>query len=265
MTAPEYEVYAIKYGDRVGQRGHIFIGGDPHDAPLAMDYFIWVMRSAERTVVLDIGFNQEEGERRGRNFLRCPTEGLQLLGIDAATVADVVISHMHYDHVGNLDKFPNATFHIQDAEMAFVTGRPMTHKVLRHSFVLSEVQQMLAAVYGDRVQFHDGDEDLFPGISLHHIPGHTRGLQSVRVNTARGQVMLASDAAHYYEGLSDSRPFMTHENVYLMLEGYRRLKQLAPSDAHIMPGHDPLVLERYPAPAPELEGIVAVLHAPPSA
>lgn len=265
MPTPEYEVYAIKYGDRMGKRGQIFIGGDPHDAPLAMDYFVWAVRSAERTVVLDIGFNKEEGERRGRNFLRCPTEGLKLVDIDAAQVADVVISHMHYDHVGNLDKFPNATFHIQDEEMAYVTGRPMTHKPLRHSFVLSEVQAMLAAVYGDRVQFHDGDEELFPGISLHHIPGHTRGLQSMRVNTARGPVMLASDAAHYYESLTDQRPFMTHENIYLMLEGYRRLQQLAPDIAHIVPGHDPLVLERYQAPEPALQGIVAALHEAPSA
>ena len=265
MSAPEYEVYAVKYGDRIGTRGTIFMMGDPHDAPLAMDYFVWAVKGDGRQVVLDIGFNKAEGERRGRTFHRCPTEGLKLIGIDAETVEDVVISHMHYDHVGNLDKIPNARFHIQDAEMAFVTGRPMTHKALRHSFVLSEVQEMLAAVYGDRVVFHDGDDDLFPGISLHHIPGHTRGLQSMRVNTARGPVVLASDAAHYYESLTDGRPFMTHENIYLMLEGYRRLKRLAPSDDHIVPGHDPLVLGRYPPPTPELAGIVARLDVAPNA
>jgi len=264
MALPEYEIFAVKYAERTGTRGTVFVHGDPHDAPLGMDYFVWVMRSAERTVVLDVGFGKAEGERRGRTFLRCPTEGLAMLGVDAEAIDDVIISHMHYDHAGNLELFPNARFHIQDAEMSYVTGRAMTHKALRGSFVLADVQQMVAALYGDRVVFHDGDEDLFPGISLHHIPGHTRGMQSVRVHTARGWVVLASDAAHYYECLTDGRPFQTHENMYLMLEGYRRLRQLAPDDAHIVPGHDPEVLKRYPAPEPEMQGIVAALHQPPA-
>ena len=123
MSEPIYEVFAIKYGDRVGSRGTIFVHGDPHDAPLAMDYFVWALRSAERTIVVDVGYGQAEGERRGRSFLRCPTEGLRLLGIDAAAVEDVIITHMHYDHAGNLELFPNARFHIQDEEMGFVTGR----------------------------------------------------------------------------------------------------------------------------------------------
>jgi len=263
MALPEYEIFAVKYAERTGTRGTIFVHGDPHDAPLGMDYFVWVIRSAERTVVLDVGFGKAEGERRGRTFLRCPTEGLAMLGVDPGAIEDVIISHMHYDHAGNLDLFANARFHIQDDEMAYVTGRAMTHKALRGSFVLADVQQMVAALYGDRVVFHDGDEDLFPGISLHHIPGHTRGMQSVRVHTARGWVVLASDAAHYYECLTDGRPFQTHENMYLMLEGYRRLRQLASDDAHIVPGHDPEVLARYPTPQAAMEGIVAALHLAP--
>jgi glyoxylase-like metal-dependent hydrolase (beta-lactamase superfamily II) len=260
---PEYEIYAIKYGERMGTRGGIFIHGDPHDAPLAMDYFVWVIRNNDRTVVLDVGFSQAEGERRKRTYLRCPTEGMKLIGVDADDVEDVIISHMHYDHVGNLDLFPKAKFHIQDEEMAYVTGRAMTHKALRHSFVLDTVEQMVRAVYGERVVFHDGDEELFPGIWLHHIPGHTRGLQAVRVHTKRGWVVLASDAAHYYESIADDIPFQTHEDIFKMLEGYRRLQKLAPTDAHIVPGHDPLVLDRYAAPSADLEGVVVALHEAP--
>ena len=134
MSLPEYEVFAIKYGERIGTRGQMFVDADPHDVPVAMDYFVWALRGDGRTVVVDVGYGREEGERRGRTFLRCPTEGLRLLGIEAAEVEDVIITHMHYDHAGNLARFPNARFHIQDDEMAFVTGRPMTHETLRHSF-----------------------------------------------------------------------------------------------------------------------------------
>jgi glyoxylase-like metal-dependent hydrolase (beta-lactamase superfamily II) len=265
MSLPIYEVFAIKYGDRVGKRGQIFVHGDPHDAPTPMDYFVWAIRNDERTVVVDVGYGQAEGERRGRSFLRCPTEGLKLVGIDAAAVEDVVITHMHYDHAGNLELFPRARFHIQDEEMAFVTGRPMTHRALRHSFRLDDVLEMIRLVYGDRVIFHAGDEELAPGIELYHIPGHTRGLMSVRVHTARGWVVLASDAAHYYESLDPAKetPFLTHENIFHMLEGFRRLHKLAPTPAHVVPGHDPLVMKRYPPPAPELEGIAVRLDVAP--
>lgn len=263
MTLPVYEAYAIKYGDRVGSRGTIFVHGDPHDAPLAMDYFVWVIRNEERTVIVDVGYGQAEGERRGRSFLRCPTDGMRLVGADPDTVEDVVITHMHYDHAGNLALFPKANFHIQDEEMSFVTGRAMTHKALRHSFVLDDVVQMVAMLYGDRVVFHDGDEELYPGIELYHVPGHTRGLQCVRVHTKRGWVVLASDVAHYYESIEVGTPFLTHVDMFQMLEGFKRLKTLVPDPSHIVPGHDPLVLQRYPAPKPELEGIVAQLDVAP--
>ena len=263
MATPEYEIYAIKYGDRVGTRGTIFMHGDPHDGPLGMDYFVWVIRNEDRTIVVDVGYNQAEGEKRGRNFLRCPTDGMRLIGVEAADVEDLVITHMHYDHSGNLGLFPKATFHIQDSEMAYVTGRAMTHPGLRHSFVLSEVNEMVTAVYGDRVLFHDGDEEIAPGVSVHHMPGHTRGLQSVRVHTNRGWVVVASDAAHYYESIEGGSSFMNHEDQFLMLEGFRNLRKLVPSYQHIVPGHDPKVLQRYPAASPELEGIVARLDLAP--
>jgi len=174
---------------------------------------------------------------------------------------------MHYDHAGNLELFPNARFHIQDEEMAFVTGRPMTHASLRHSFRLDDVLEMVRLIYGDRAVFHAGDElDFMPGIELYHMPGHTPGLMSVRVHTKRGWVVVASDAAHYYESLDPERetPFLTHESLFQQLESFRRLRKIAPTPQHIVPGHDPLVFKRYPPVSPELEGIAVRLDVAPS-
>jgi len=125
------------------------------------------------------------------------------------------------------------------------------------------VLEMVRLTYGDRVVFHAGDEEIAPGVTVHHLPGHTRGLQAVRVDTARGPVVLASDTAHYYESFEQETPFQTHENLFEMLESHRKLRALAPDNAHIVPGHDPDVLQRYPAPRPELEGIVARLDVAP--
>jgi len=118
---------------------------------------------------------------------------------------------------------------------------------------------MVRRVYAGRVRFHAGDADLAPGISLHLIGGHTLGLQVVRVATRRGWVVLASDASHYYANMGEGRPFPIVHNVGDMMDGWAKLRALAESPEHIIPGHDPEVLARYPAPSDALRGIAARL------
>ena len=264
MTLPNYEIYAIKYARRDANRPVHFVGGDPHDTPMPMDYFVWLVRNAERTIVIDTGFTQSMAEQRKREFIRTPADGLALMGVKAAEVKDVVITHLHYDHVGTFQDFPAAQFHLQDDEMAYATGRHMRHKQFNHGYEVEEVIGMVRLVYKDRVTFYKGDAELAPGISLHHIGGHTAGLQCVRVHTARGWVVVASDTSHYYEHFEKGRVFTTTFHLGDTLDGYARLHQLADSPKHIVPGHDPLVMQRYPAPSAELKDIVVRLDAVPT-
>ena len=107
--------------------------------------------------------------------------------------------------------------------------------------------------------------ELSPGFSLHFVGGHTMGLQFARVWTRRGWLVLASDASHYYANMERPSPFPIVYNVADMLEGHRKLYRLADAPANVIPGHDPLVMERYPAPSKELEGIAVRLDADPIA
>ena len=182
-----------------------------------------------------------------------------LLGIDAAQVKDVVITHLHYDHVGNFELFPAATLHLQELEMRYATGRYMCSACFSGAYEVEDVVGMVRRVYQGRVRFHDGATELAPGISLHLIGGHTMGLQAVRVATRRGALVLASDASHFYANMEEARPFPIVWSVADMLDGHERLRALAASPQHIIPGHDPLVMQRYKAPAPSLEGVVARL------
>jgi len=261
VSSPQYEVYAIKYAHHARRASENFIGGDPHDGPMPLDYFVWLIRGAGREIVVDTGFSAQMAAKRQRNHMRCPTEGLRLLDVDAGTVKEVVVTHLHYDHIGNFDLFPEATFHLQDLEMNYATGRHMGKPVFSGAYEVEDVVGMVRRVYAGRVRFHDGDADLAPGISLHLIGGHTMGLQVVRVATRRGWVVLASDASHFYANMEQARPFPIVYSVAAMVEGYDRLRALADSPAHIIPGHDPLVLERFPAPSngAGLQGIVARL------
>jgi len=264
MAIPEYEVFAIRYATRdAGRRDH-FIGGDPHDAPMPMDYFLWVIRGEGRAIVVDTGFNAEVAAKRKRTFLRCPVEALALLNIDAADVRDVVLTHLHYDHAGNFDRFPNARFHLQEREIHYATGRYMRFPRLSHSFEVEDICGIVRLNYAQRVLFYAGDAELAPGITLHAAAGHSDGLQFVRVNTARGPVVLASDVSHFYENMASGRPFPTAFHVGEMLEGFEKLLAAAPDESHIVPGHDPLVMQLYPAPSPELENIIVRLDVPPS-
>ena len=256
---PHYEVYAIKYAHHERRASENFIGGDPHDGPMPLDYFVWLLRGDGRDIVVDTGFSAAMALKRGRQHLRCPTEGLRLLGVDCREVKDVVVTHLHYDHVGNFDLFPAATLHLQELEMQYATGRYMCEECFRGAFEVEDVVGMVRRVYAGRVRFHDGDAELCPGISLHLIGGHTMGLQALRVATRRGQVVLASDASHFYANMEQVRPFPIVWSVAGMVDGYRRLRELADSPGHIIPGHDPLVLERYRAPSKDMQGIVARL------
>ncbi len=263
-AADTYEVYAVKYGTMQNRYRHDnFIMADDHAAPMPIDYFVWAIVNKERTIIVDTGFEPTEGERRGRKVIRLPREGLAMLGIDAAKVRDVVVTHMHYDHAGTLDDFPGARFHLNDLEMNFATGRLMCEAPFRHAFSVEHVCTMVRRLFEGRVVFHQGEEELAPGVSLHHIGGHTPGMQSVRVNTRRGWVVLASDSCHFYENMELSKPFPVVYHLDDMIQGWAKLRRLAESPQHVIPGHDPLVLKRYPAPKRALEGVVARLDVMP--
>jgi glyoxylase-like metal-dependent hydrolase (beta-lactamase superfamily II) len=254
-----YEIYAIKYAHHARRASEKLNGGDPHDGPMPLDYFVWLVRGAGREIVVDTGFSAAMAAKRGRDHIRCPTEGLQKIGCSASTVKDVVITHLHYDHVGNFDLFPAAALHLQDLEMRYATGRSMGEERYRGAYEVEDVVGMVRRVYEDRVHFHDGDAEIAPGVSVHLIGGHTMGMQAVRVATRRGWVVLASDASHFYANMEQTRPFPIVFSVADMVAGYERLRALAASPSHIIPGHDPLVMQRYPAPSKALEGIVVRL------
>jgi glyoxylase-like metal-dependent hydrolase (beta-lactamase superfamily II) len=262
-TDDTYEVYALHYGHHDRPASENFIGGDPHDVPMPLDYYVWVIRNASRTFVLDTGFNERSAAQRNREMVHPVGEGLRALGIDPDKVEDVILSHLHYDHAGNIPLFPRARFHLQDREMTFATGRCMCHAVLRHSFDADDVTTLVHRLYQERVAFHDGTSELAPGITLHLIGGHSNGLQSVRVKTRRGYVVLAADAAHFYAHLQQRRIFPTVYNVGDVLEGYDKVEALASSKRHVVPGHDPLVLEIYPAASPNMQGWAVRLDADP--
>jgi glyoxylase-like metal-dependent hydrolase (beta-lactamase superfamily II) len=262
MRAPEpFELYAIRYAVHEGRMAaDNFIGADPHDRGSNLDYFVWLARRGEETVLVDTGFGPEAAEKRGRTLLRRPSEGLALLGVRPADIRTVILTHLHYDHAGGLDDYPQACFHLQEREASHATGPCMCHAHLRAAYDVEDTVRFVRRLYDDKVQFHRGESELLPGMTLHRIGGHTAGLQVVRVWTRRGWVVLASDATHLYANMQSGMPFPVVHNV----ADFRTLARLADSPDHIVPGHDPLVTRLYPAVSKELDTIAVRLDVPPA-
>ena len=269
-----YEVYAVCYAirhERKRVENHIVTASsDPiHEQLEPLAYFVWAIRNSYRTIVVDTGFDQKEADRRREasgnvwtcDFRHSPAAALSLIDIDSRKVKDVVVTHLHYDHAGTLYDFPEARFHLQELEVQYATGPHMAQRFFSGAYTVNHVVEVVRNVFEGRVVFHDGDDEIAPGVSVHYIGGHTMGIQCVRVKTRKGWVVLASDVSHFYENYQARSPFPIVYNVADMLKGFERLETLAEKGGIVLPGHDPLVLTRFPAANQSSGGIVVRVDA----
>ena len=250
MAAPVIRIDAIKYARHERTADNNFSKPvDDHDLPMPLDYFVWAIHRADGPpVIVDTGFGEDAAAARGRSITRPVNDGLRAAGIDHLLVEDVILTHLHYDHAGSLGTFPNAKFHVQDAEMAFATGRHVCGREVRAPFDGEPVAQLVRKLYADHVVFHAGDEDFAPGIRLCIAPGHTAGLMVVCCETTRGTVVLASDAAHLYANITRRIPFPIFVDEADYARAQDRVMELAGGSLdHLIPGHDPLVLACFPS------------------
>lgn len=243
----DWEIHAVKYADRNARtRADSFIFDDDHDVPHAMDYFMWVLRRGPETILVDTGYDSAEATARNRPIRMEPAEALRPLGLRPEDITTVIVTHLHYDHAGGLHLFPNAKLHMQAAEMAFATGPCMCHDTLRMPFSADHICEAVKRLFSGQVVFHDGDGEIAEGVTVHCVGGHSLGLQVVRVRTAQGWMVLASDAAHYYENMLARKPFPIVVDLPQMLSGYDTLQRLASRQDLIIPGHDPHVTRIFP-------------------
>jgi glyoxylase-like metal-dependent hydrolase (beta-lactamase superfamily II) len=263
---PVYEVYAIRYATNPRRtRGNNFILEERPTEPLTLDFFSWVIIGDGKVFVVDTGMDPEKARKHGHDVLVSPIDALMRLGVRCETVDTVIMTHLHYDHTGHIDAFPAAKFLLQADEMAYVTGPYMEQAWFRRAYEVDEITQFLRYLHDGRLHLHGRDHVIADGISAHWVGGHCAGQEVVRVRTARGWIVLASDALHYYEEIERGIPFAVAFNLSDMITAHDKIRELADSAAHIIPGHDPKVMDLYPAANTELNGIAVRLDVPPNA
>lgn len=263
MKDPEtYEVLIVKYGTRPAMRSDVFLNyqiyGEP-DAPIGMDYFIWIARNADRTVVIDTGFSRAGGARRSRTMLVDPLEALDALGVRPEDGPLVVVTHAHYDHIGNLARFAQSPVIIAQREMEFWAGPYSQRAQFHHSVEDDELDALRDATTEGRVRIFDDRMSIGTGIEIMRVGGHTPGQSIVTVRTTDGIVLLASDAVHYYEEYERDLPFVSATNLVEMYAGFDTVRELLKNGHadHLVSGHDPGTLARFTPLRWPLAGAVA--------
>lgn len=250
------EVLAVRYATRNTRLSEVYLNhhtyGEP-DAPIAMDYYFWVIRGGDETVVVDTGFKPSVGKARGRRMI-CPVpDALSRLGIAPAEVSTVVVTHAHYDHAGNLELFPESTVVIADREISFWTS-PLSRRELFAQSVESDDLALLNSLDAEgRVSRVSGTKEIAPGVTAIEVGGHTPGQMMVLVQGDSRSVLLMSDAVHYYDELRRDRPFLVVADLPAMYEAFDTIRAMDTDESLVLiPGHDPLVMEAF-APLDDME------------
>jgi glyoxylase-like metal-dependent hydrolase (beta-lactamase superfamily II) len=258
-SASVYDVVAVRYGTLETTRAALYAAYEAYgrpDGPMTMDYYFWVLRNDERTVLVDTGFDPEVGIRRGRTPTCAPAEALRRLGVEPAAVDVVVLTHFHYDHIGNVGLFPGARLVVNRRELDFWAGPLGRQPVPAAPVEAAEVEVLLAAQRAGRLTAVPDEPVDLPGIELIELTGHTPGQLAVRVATAGGAVVLASDAAHSYEEFEQDMPFHVFSDLEGMYRSFETLRTWAGTPGSIVvPGHDPDTMRRFPPAGPGLDGL----------
>jgi glyoxylase-like metal-dependent hydrolase (beta-lactamase superfamily II) len=169
------------------------------------DKFDWavnvvVLRSGGRTILVDSGLgNQFAGfPRAGQLALR-----LKAAGIDLASVTDVVLTHLHMDHIGGLlvdevrDRLrPDLRIHVAAAEVKFWASPDFSHTAMPSPIpdVLRTTAERFLKEYDTQLRPFEEEHELAPGVLVARTGGHTPGHSVVRLASGGKRLTFAGDA-----------------------------------------------------------------------
>jgi glyoxylase-like metal-dependent hydrolase (beta-lactamase superfamily II) len=249
-----YQVYALKYGERDTTACQFFYREASHD-PITLHYFVWLILGGPHPVLVDTGFLEDDARARHiRNYVS-PAAMVERAGVKPADVPLALITHLHYDHWAGHSLFPAAEYWIQRDEVAFWTGPFGSTPAFRPSANVDALARLVTLTYANRVRILEGDREVLPGIGVHRVGGHTAGLQIVTVKTARGTVVLTSDASHFYRNVETRQPVQIITSLPEMLTAFETIHALAGKERLIVAGHDPDVAKRFDTVEP---GIIKI-------
>lgn len=244
----QYEVYAFQYADRRTEANEAYFRNSVYgegNREFVMGYYFWLIVGEGRNYLVDTGYSEGAASRRGRDFIVTPVEAVRAFGLEPTSIDRVFLSHLHYDHTGNVRGFPNADATLDSLEYDFWTTGHGRKQMLWASAEQDDLNYLEDLRSEGRLELLDGSGLLAPGIKAVRVGGHTPGQQVFTVNTGGAPVVLASDAVHYYDEIVLDRPFALYSDIEGMYDAYELLRRMQGAGAEIIAGHDLEVSRRY--------------------
>jgi len=248
-----YRVDAVRFATAESYPTRFLVAGADSTRRTPLAFTVWLLRGDGRTVLLDAGFYREKFIERWKPVgYRKPSDALAAHGVKPEDVTDIIISHVHWDHLDGADLFPRARIWIQRDEYEHYTND--SGAVLDRAIDPDDANMLAELRRDGRVRLIPGDSvTIMPGITVFTGGKHTFASQyaAVRANLAGGNVgtvVLASDNAYLYENLQQHRPITQSLDTTSNLRAQERMARLASDPRLIVPGHDVDVFTRFPRP-----------------
>ena len=242
-----YDVYAVRYASIPFRVSGLIAGADT-SRRLDMAMMVWLLRGQRRTVLVDAGFHRPDLVARWKpKQFETPAAAVARAGVKPEDVTDVIISHIHWDHLDGVDLFPNARIWIQREEFEHHLDSAGTVK--DRAIDAGDARMLAGLARQGRVVLVDGDgREIIPGITVYTGGKHTFASQYAGVKTSAGTVVIASDNMYLYENLARHAPIAQTLDPASNLRAQARMVTLASDPRLIVPGHDPEVFVRFPEP-----------------
>ena len=248
---PTYEVYALSYGVYPNFSVAGLVAGADKDRKIEIQMMVWLLKGSNgRNVLVDTGcYHENVVKGKGIQNLIKASEAIAKIGLSAADITDVVITHMHWDHADGMDLFPKAKIWIQKDEYAYYTGAAWQPGGKSGGIEPEDVLTIVKLNTAHRVNLVDGDDrEIIEGIRVYTGGRHTFASQYVGVRTAGGTAVIASDNMYLYENLEKHAAIAQTFDADSNLKAQDRMKQIASRPDLVVPGHDPLVFTKFPKP-----------------
>jgi glyoxylase-like metal-dependent hydrolase (beta-lactamase superfamily II) len=243
------EVYALRYGTLRNFPVASLVAGADTSRRMDIALMVWLIKRPDgRNVLVDAGFYRDKFMQRWKpaDYIK-PSDAVRLAGLRPEDITDVIVSHVHWDHLDGADLFPKARIWLQRDEYTHhVNG---TGRALDRAIDSLDAAMLLGINRAGRVRLVEGDDqEVMPGIRAYTGGKHTFASQFVTVETPRGTVVIASDNMYLYENFTKHAAISQTLDAASNLRAQERMGKLASNARLIVPGHDPQVFVRFPSP-----------------
>lgn len=257
MTSPTYEIYALKYAGPFSRPASMVHWFQDLDKTIQINYYFFLIRGSDGIILVDCGCRPKLAAERDLSGYVNPIDVLKRINIDVGQIKYLIATHVHFDHIGGIELFPEATIFIQKNEFDFWIKNPMAKRAPFLQVTDPVANTYLEGLEGDRrLRLIQGDEEILPGLQLLLCPGHTVGLQTVAVNTKKGMAIIGSDSAHTFSSYRTDIPSAIITDMIAWMRSYDKIRGEASSIDLIFPGHDLALLDSYPNVAEDVSKLV---------